>query len=300
MIYSECIWDSFFEIFIMKMTERTVLSPSPDMHYYLIWKEIMSESVLKAEITSEQLLTLAMDMGEKMITCGAEANRVEDTITRICMAYGCTRVDVFSITSFISASILTNDGHRETQSRRIYSYSHNLDLLEELNAVSRHICMHTPDYADIEKSIEHIHKSKPFKPHITIIGYMLSSGAFTVFFGGSLKDALVAMLISVIAYFIDVKFKPLGINMIMYNFFCTFLLGGLARYVNLTGFIDNLDKVFIGLVMLYIPGMQMTNSIRDILSGDIMSGLLRLIEAVILAIAIAVGFAASRFLLFGL
>lgn len=45
--------------------------------------------------------------------------------------------------------------------------------------------------------------------------------------------------------------------------------------------------------MLYIPGTQMTNSIRDILCGDIMSGLLRLIEAVMLAIAIALGFATS-------
>ena len=45
--------------------------------------------------------------------------------------------------------------------------------------------------------------------------------------------------------------------------------------------------------MLYIPGTQMTNSLRDILCGDIMSGLLRLIEAVILAISIALGFATS-------
>ena len=45
--------------------------------------------------------------------------------------------------------------------------------------------------------------------------------------------------------------------------------------------------------MLYIPGTQMTNSLRDIMCGDIMSGLLRLIEAVMLAIAIALGFATS-------
>lgn len=258
----------------------------------------MSEFTLKSDITSEQLLTLAMDMGEKMIACGAEANRVEDTIKRICMAYGCTRVDVFSITSYISTTIVTPDGAHSTQGRRIYSYSHNLDLLEELNAVSRHICENTPAYNNIDKSVAHIRKSRPFKWQITILGYILASGAFAVFFGGSLKDALVAMLISILAYVIDIKVKPFGINMIIYNFFCTFLLGSVARMVALTGFIDNLDKVFIGLVMLYIPGTQMTNSIRDILCGDIMSGLLRLIEAVILAVAIAVGFATSGFILF--
>lgn len=252
---------------------------------------------LKANITAEQLLTFAMDMGEKMISCGAEANRVEDTITRICKAYGCVRVDVFSITSFISTSIMTPDGHRETQSRRIYSYSHNLDYLEELNAVSRHICENTPEYDNITESVAHIKKSRPFKWPITIIGYILASGAFTIFFGGSYKDALVAALISIPAFYVDRKIKPLGINLIMYNFFCTFVFGAVARFVDLTGFIDNIDKVLIGLVMLYIPGMQMTNSIRDILNGDIMSGLLRLIEAIILAISIAVGFATSVLLL---
>lgn len=248
---------------------------------------------LKSGITSEQLLTLAMDMGEKMLICGAEVNRVEDTITRICKAYGCVRVDVFSITSYISTSIMTKDGHRETQSRRIYGYSNNLDRLERLNAVSRYICQHTPAYDKIEASVRHIRKDCAFRWYITLLGYALSSGAFAAFFGGSFRDALAAAVLSLPAYLFDKKVKPLGINPIMYNFFCTFLLGACARLIGLTGLIDNLDKVLIGLVMLYIPGIQMTNSIRDILCGDIMSGLLRLIEAVILAVSIAAGFAAS-------
>ena len=97
------------------------------------------EAQLKSGMSGEQLLTLAMDMGERMIICGAEANRVEDTIRRICTAYGCIKVDVFSITSYLSATITKPDGCHETQTRRIHSYSHNLDKLEHLNAISRYI-----------------------------------------------------------------------------------------------------------------------------------------------------------------
>lgn len=251
------------------------------------------ETQLKSGMSGEQLLTLAMDMGERMIICGAEANRVEDTIRRICTAYGCIKVDVFSITSYLSATITAPDGHHETQTRRIHSYSNNLDKLEHLNAISRYICVNVPAYNDIEAGIADIRPARDFPWYISIFGYILSSGAFAVFFGGSIRDGLVAGALSTIAYIIDMKVKPLGINMLMYNFFCTFLLGVLARFIGLTGIIDNLDKVFIGLVMLYIPGTQMTNSLRDILCGDIMSGLLRLIEAVILAISIALGFATS-------
>ena len=252
-----------------------------------------NETQLKSDMTGEQLLTLSMDMGEKMIICGAEANRVEDTIRRICLAYGCTKVDVFSITSYLSATIRLPDGTHDTQTRRIHSYSNNLDKLEHLNAISRYICSNTPAYNNIEEEISDISKARNFPWYISLFGYILSSVAFAVFFGGSLCDGLIAGLLSTIAYVLDMKIRPLGINMLMYNFFCTFLLGVLARFIGLTGFIDNLDKVFIGLVMLYIPGTQMTNSLRDILCGDIMSGLLRLIEAVILAISIALGFATS-------
>ena len=50
---------------------------------------------------AEQYLFCAMSIGEQLLINGAEVSRVEDTIRRICMAYGAARVDVFSITSSI-------------------------------------------------------------------------------------------------------------------------------------------------------------------------------------------------------
>ena len=42
--------------------------------------------------------------------------------------------------------------------------------------------------------------------------------------------------------------------------------------------------------MLLIPGVALTNSIRDVISGDIVSGMLRFAEAMIIALAIAAGY----------
>ena len=106
-------------------------------------------SGLKSNMTAAQVVRVAMDIGEKMIICGAEANRVEDTITRICKAYGADRVDVFSITSYISTTI-TSGEEKATESRRIHSYSNDLDKLEYLNAVSRYICTNLPEYNNID------------------------------------------------------------------------------------------------------------------------------------------------------
>jgi uncharacterized membrane protein YjjP (DUF1212 family) len=51
------------------------------------------------------------------------------------------------------------------------------------------------------------------------------------------------------------------------------------------------DKIIIGNIMLVIPGIQFTNSLRDMINGDTISGLLNLSEALLKAIAVAMGFA---------
>ena len=53
------------------------------------------------------------------------------------------------------------------------------------------------------------------------------------------------------------------------------------------------DKIMIGGIMLLIPGIAMTNSVRDMLTGDIVTGTLRLTNSLLQAAAIACGFALS-------
>ena len=49
----------------------------------------------------EALVSTALDLGEQLLQCGGEVARVEDTIRRLCHAYGADSVDVFTITSSI-------------------------------------------------------------------------------------------------------------------------------------------------------------------------------------------------------
>ena len=56
----------------------------------------------------------------------------------------------------------------------------------------------------------------------------------------------------------------------------------------------------IGDIMLLIPGIMLTNSIRDILLGDIISGSLRLVEAILMAAVLALGMMAAIWLMGGI
>lgn len=236
-------------------------------------------------------LSLAMDIGKSMIKCGAEINRVEETIIRICSAYGMKQIEVFSIISMINVTAIDEDGDPYTQSRRVYSYSTNLGRLEMLNALSRKICAGSVEIAAARKELDAINCEKT-NFHVTaMLGSMLAAGAFAMFFGGSLLDAIAAMPIAVIIYLMNTLIKARGMSKLFFTALCSAISGTAAILFVRMGFGNNADMIMIGDIMLIIPGLALINSVREMLCGDVMSGLLRMLESVIIAAAIACGFA---------
>lgn len=88
----------------------------------------------------ELFLEDALEIGRRLVETGAEVKRVEDTVRRICIAYGFTDCEIYAVTSLIVATIRDKDGNHYTQSVRVQSYGTDLGRLEELNAFSRRIC----------------------------------------------------------------------------------------------------------------------------------------------------------------
>ena len=85
-------------------------------------------------------------------------------------------------------------------------------------------------------------------------------------------------------------------NDVTFQFAVSFLTGcGICGFKALFPGL-HLDKIMIGDIMLLIPGLMTTNAIRDVLIGDTLSGVIRLIVSLLLAAALALGFIAAIFL----
>ena len=146
-------------------------------------------------MTPEQLLTCALDIGEQMLISGAEISRVENSIRLICGAYGCMRTDVFTITSSIVVSIEDPQRSYYTQSRRITGSRTDLTRLDLLNSLSRRICQETPDWEWVQQELARINSLKGYPAWLEICSSAMIAGAFAIFFGGSITDALVAAVL---------------------------------------------------------------------------------------------------------
>ena len=52
---------------------------------------------------------------------------------------------------------------------------------------------------------------------------------------------------------------------------------------------QQVDKIIIGLVMTLVPGVAITNSVRDVIAGDFIAGQTKMTEALLTATSIAIG-----------
>ena len=219
----------------------------------------MTDLSSQIRYSADVMLGAALDMAAELMECGAEIQRTEDTVERICRAYGASRVDVYVTTSLIVATVGMPDGYHKTQTRRIYYSQSNLSRIEELNSLSREICENIP------------------------------AAGFTVFFEGSAMDALAAAVVGLCIPTLNL-FKYKHTNAMAHTVMCSLVAGVLSVLAIAVGFGDHADKVMIGTIMLLIPGVDIGNSLRDLFFGDIVSGSMRLIKALLTATAIAVGY----------
>ena len=245
----------------------------------------------------EQLVDASLDMGKALLLAGGEVTRVEDTITRILHAYGMHKVGVFTITSLIEVTARTAAGDEIVKARRIVGgFATNLDRVEQLNALSREICLSCPPPEEITERVQAIKRGSPEPAWISYLGAVLAAGSFAVFFGGTLADVPAAALLACFTNWMDRKGIYKKENQLLFYLVCSMMTGFLGCVLVRVGVGVHLDKILIGCIMLTIPGIPITYATRDMLLGESITGLLRFVDSLLIAASIAGGFLFSTVL----
>jgi len=247
----------------------------------------------------KESLNCAMNIGEQMLLCGAEVHRVEDSIRRMCSAFGAARTDVFIITSSMVATVYTDDGETYTQTRRINGGGTDMERLHRLNELSRRICSSSLTPAQIGEEFGRILQCRPYPFALECLSYAVIAGAFTLFFGGNLTEAFISLIVGCLMRFVVAIADRSVINRIFAKLIASFSASVLAYIAVGAGIIPNIDKVIIGNIMTLIPGIGLTNALRDLFVGDSIAGCLRLIDVALTALAIAAGYFLCAFMMGG-
>lgn len=256
-------------------------------------KEILISNEKEGDIFIRQLLNI----GEAMYQSGGEISRIEDSLHRLGKKYGAKHVSVYAITSSIVLTAEFENDFSITQIRRITKRG-SIDCLkmEKLNQLCRD-CERNP--IPVEQLREKVLVLLSHKPQTKLIylGQLIAAMAFTLFFGGNIKDTAVAALGVGIICLMQSFAKKFFSAELFFNIVTSFVTGIVVNIIGI--FVKDLhvNQILIGVIMVLIPGIAITNSIRYILSGDIISSFEKLMDSLMQAFGIASGFMLSLILI---
>jgi len=240
-----------------------------------------------------KLLDLASDLGYGLAMSGAETFRVEESVSRVLAAYE-IEAEVFVIPNCMHISIEPVLGRPQTRMRRIGSHGNDLDAVERYSNLSRRICQEkpAPEIAAswLAETKAQLHQYSFFW---YLAGNALGALGFCILFGGNLVDALLSGVCGVIVGLITYWMDKLGANQFFRTIAAAFPMATLAYCANIAFPSIRSDCVIIGALMILVPGLLFTNAMRDIIFGDTNSGINRIVQVLLIAVAIALGAAVA-------
>lgn len=236
------------------------------------------------------LVDTAMLAGEIMLRSGAETYRVEDTMCHILKTSNCDSIEALALMTGIVVTV--NDESMEqpiTMVRTIKDRSTNLNNVIKVNDISRKYCGRE---ISLEEAYARLRKVKEKQYNRTIYNLATVGVAFgfAMMFGGTLMDVVSAGLVGILVATIITIGKVSNLNGILVNILSGCGIGFMA--VVLKEFLVpqmNIDIVIVSAIMPIVPGVAITNAIRDTLQGDYLSGCARILEAFLIAATLTVG-----------
>lgn len=235
------------------------------------------------------LLEIATTACSLMLKNGAEVYRVEDTGERIVLSKSNVKnVDVYATFNVVMVSFNV-DGEIFTNLSRVKTRDNNLTAVDRINSFSRNYVAGKISDIDAINLLIEIKNDHGFKNIYKVFGGCLAACFYTALFKGNILDMTVSFIVTFLGLGIMKEVEKKKLGFVFNNFLSGLLLSIFSIIAGLILPMLNLDTVIIGGIMPYIPGLVITNAVRDLMSGDSTSGLTGAINAILIAVALIMG-----------
>lgn len=240
-----------------------------------------------------ELLNLALDAGEIMLRSGAETFRVQDTMLRILSVTGREKIEALALSTMLIVTLPREVKGPLSMARGVKDRSINFEKICAVNALSRAFVSGQMTLDDATARIREIYNAPSYSRGLITLGYGLTSGGFSLIYSQSLSDGAAAFCIGLV---LGLLMGWVGKRQAPYffgSFLGGFVTGLLACLFHLLLPTSKTDMIVIGSIMPLLPGLTLTKATRDLLEGNFISGNSKMVEALLIACAIAGGAALS-------
>lgn len=228
--------------------------------------------------------------GKIMLQSGAETSRVEDTMNRIAASTG-VRAQSFVMPTGI---VFSAEDAKWTKLIRIAERSTNLHKIIEVNQVSRALHHGQLSVESAFRALVAIEHTLPYyRTFVRVLFAALTSGSFLFMFGGAWPNFFPAALVGGLGYATLLLVHRFAQLKFFSELAAAFVVGLLASVTTIHGQPAAYNVIVISSLMPLVPGILITNAVRDLMAGHLVSGISKGAEAALTAFAIGAGIAAA-------
>jgi len=245
-------------------------------------------------ISERDIVTLCGQVGTILLENGAETSRVENTVEYVGRAADLPVVCHATMTGIFVSS----EKSAATRIFKVRVGDFNLQKVDEINTLSRQFSNHEITYHELKVAIEHVDKETlDFSWLTKCIGAGLVSMPPMLLFKATWGDLGLAFFVGILGYVASqivahhskIPYIPVAVG--------SFVISVIAHLLGLGGIAHDANYIIISALMPLVPGVPMTNSLREIIERNTISGLVRATDAIMAGISIGSGVIVGQILI---
>ncbi len=244
---------------------------------------------MKEQKKSETVLEFCVELSRRMILSGANLERVQLAVERICHAYGFTDTSIFLLSTHISLSAMDTDGQYVSRQRSIPPAGIHLDRLKRLNRLCYVVASTHPAPDKLPKLLEKATEGKERPDWQILLAQIAALSCLCLIFGGGARELVAVVLVAAVLHYVIILSGRLGLDTIITNAVNMWIAAVAAILVMHAGISTNGPVILITVSMLVIPGIPLVNAVRNLLCGNEMNGILQLAKVVIETLSMGMG-----------
>lgn len=246
--------------------------------------------MLEIKNHSEKAIDCFLLAGRIMMESGAETYRVEDTMLRMARSQNIEDAQSYATPTGIIFSLGRQHTTRITS---ISSRTTDLHKITLVNNVSRKLTSKMITLEEAYDELKKIQNENYFMPvWIRVLSAAIASACFFILFFGQWWNAPIAFFAGGLGYYVVVVTENITKVKFFSEFVATVVVGIIAVLSAKIGLNSDINEIIIGSIMPLLPGLPITNAVRDLMAGHFTAGIAKAIEALLTAFSISAGIAA--------
>ncbi len=249
-----------------------------------------------AELSVKQVTETALEVGRIILQSGGTTNRVEAMMRKVCAGFGYPETESYVTPTGIFISVKDSTGAVGTSIKRIDNRRIDLGKITRVsrlvNCLADRKCPERDQgkgLKELQRELNIIDNEEAWPGWLRYLCGGATSGFFCLLFGGAWMEFAIAVFIGIVVSLALKYLSKLAFNNFLLNALAAALIVILAKTIDLYIPYIRLDNIIIGGIMLLVPGLSITNAIRDTMSGDLVSGTARAVEALFITVGIVAG-----------